>query len=173
MGLHRHTNCYDETLWEVDESGLSVFRSSQTAPKRPGGKQGPYRVGVIGSPSGRDFEFLRRHALDSKRFPSRARAVDALRLALAVEPRHAQPQTRWTRVGARTYHSRDGHWRARKVGRAGTRFTPLSREASEALERHNRGRESSGLGNISLLDPSLTLRASAFRADSLNQDLGL
>ena len=79
-------------------------------------------------------EYIERHELGGERFSSRARAVDAVRLALASEPlSRPRPSTTWQREAEGVHHSRNGRWRLER-GEAGIILSPLSREAREQVE---------------------------------------
>ena len=106
--------------WEVDGSGLMVWKSQW---------KGGWEIAETGhQTSASASEYLLRHALLNQRFPTRARAVDALRLALSEEPFQRQVQTRWTRVYQGVYNSQDGNWRLEK-GPKGRRGSTCSRAA--------------------------------------------
>ena len=79
-------------------------------------------------------EYIERHGLRGVCFSSRARAVDAVRLALSCEPlSRPRPSTTWQRESEGVHHSRNGRWRLER-GEAGSILSPLSREAREQVE---------------------------------------
>ena len=79
-------------------------------------------------------EYAARHALLETRFSSRARAVDAVRIALSCEPlSRPRPRTVWQREAEGVYHSNNGRWRLERSPSL-TRLIPLSREARGQVE---------------------------------------
>ena len=112
-------------MWEVDQSGLAVH-----------GRAGAWQVGpyVRTMGSHRELrEYLQRHGLE-RTFPTRARAVDALRLALSEEPlSRPRARTRWQRESEGSYRSRDRRWRLQREP-GGSLLTPLHPELKEAVE---------------------------------------
>lgn len=138
------------TVWEVDGSGLSV-RS------RPLGSW----IVVNSHP-----DYLRAHGLENLSFSTRARAVDAVRLALAVEPLSGDPLTRWKRVSEGRYLSRDGRWRLERRGLMGDQLfsvEPLSQGQKELLDFV--------CHSYLLRSERSTLRILAQRVDRLNRML--
>ena len=117
-----------------------------------------------------DNRYLERHGLTGARFPSRARAVDAVRLALQSEPRGSGPQTQWVKQREGEYLSRDGHWRLRRdsVYACLEPFSPACLTAFSAPGSIYRS-------HVRFSGPSgaRTLLECARRADYLNQQLGL
>ena len=157
-----------ETRWEVDGSGLEVYCSRELPSKRRGWSVSVLLLGTHLNVAARAY--LRRHSLAGTQYASRARAVDAVRLALASErpPAQARAQVSWRRSGENQYLSRDGHWRLER-SEEGDRLSPRSPEAREG---------------ISVLSPDLreifpllserdTLRAASVRAERLNGKIGL
>ena len=116
------------SCWEVDYSGLAV-----RGVRAGGWIVEPYLL-TMGSPSQLQA-YLCRHGLQDTRFASRARAVDALRLALLEEPlSRARPRVKWRRESEGVYLSSDGHWRLSR-GREEGQLSPLSPEAQQAVEQ--------------------------------------
>ena len=141
--------------WEVDYSGLAVYpvRTSQ-----------PSWEVLTSSPGG--WEYLLRHGLLLTHFSSRARAVDAVRLALQAEPRISHPETRWCRSDPGRLLSRDGHWRLTRMGRDRWALSPQSQPARRGVSHHARVER--------MLSPQrATLRMMAAQADQLSQMLAL
>ena len=121
--------------------------------------------------------YLRRHNLEEKLFSTRARAVDALRMALALEPlpvgavRESASSTAWKRIGEGEYLSRDGHWRMKRSASGGS-LTPQSCWAEEGCQQIRELIRGEWL--LSWLGRR-TLHQCAQRADRLNRiitDLG-
>ena len=124
-------------VWEVDRSGLLVQKMKN------GDWKMEFLVRATGSqPNLEGYskryqelkDYAKRHALAEACFPSRARAVDAVRMALADEPLDLRPLTRitWRQEEEGVYRSNNGHWRLKNVaGRS--LISPLSREASEQV----------------------------------------
>ena len=143
--------------WEVDHSELSV--------SRPFGKR-EWRVHALFQRLP-DAGYLERHALKGVSYPTRARAVDAVRLALAAEPRHSRTLTQWgNRSESGLYASSDGHWRLRRGERAYS-LLPRSSEARAALQQRPAGEAELSWS------ASFTLEQCAQRADRINFQLRL
>lgn len=149
------------SVWEVDGSRLKVTRQ----------QSGHWGVSFHWAEPA-DKQYLARHGLSQARFKTRARAVDAVRLALAAEPLRQEPIAGWKRAGYQTYHSRDGHWELRRE-RHRESMRPRSARAREALKRQ----EKLGAGALPLRElmscQGQTLRVMALRVDLFNQLLGL
>lgn len=149
-------------VWEVDESNLCVGKM---------GYSGEYEV-ISFEPRSypKLHQYMQRHGLLHTSFASRERAVDAVRIALAGEPLHNPPRTRWKRVSQGVHRSRDGHWEARAQEKErGWTLTPLS---ASALAEVAREQAQPGFPPLSLRGET-TLHATAFRADRLTRELGL
>ena len=159
MSLTRHYG--PEVRWQVDESGLLVWS--------PSGR-GEWEVDFADyRPDWQEYyAYLERHQLTPEKssFKSRARAVDAVRMALAREPLHAPAQTGWKRVSEGEYLSTDGRWRLlRSPGEC--QLIPRAPLVEERVARHP-------LIHVLLAWPhQLTLRLIAEHTDRLNQQLGL
>ena len=116
-------------MWEVDCSGLGVEKR----------EDGMWEV----NPHLRSWgsylrwrEYGGRHALYNTCFSARARAVDAVRLALREEPMTQPPiLTHWQRQGEGIHHSRNGRWRLER-GDGRSHLVPLSREARAQVEAY-------------------------------------
>ena len=110
-------------------------------------------------------DYLKRHALNEACFSSRARAVDAVRMALACEPlSRARAQTRWEREAEGLYRSSNGDWRLqREAGRG--RLSPLSREARAKVASYPE------LGRILARERAWTLECYAEWIDRIEQYL--
>lgn len=163
MGLQRELATGSYLIWEVDGSGLFLVRARE----RPGRYWLDPGPGQAGSTQREAAEYLERHALLDQHFPSRTRALDALRLALLRETRRVpSSRTRWQRTGENNYLSRDRHWRLERKGEH-MRLTPLSPAARVRLEADPELKEK-------LLTPSRgTLAACARHVDWLNEELDL
>ena len=98
------------------ESGIEVFRNAED------------RWQVTIGPGAQ--EYLVRHRLEEARFPTRARAVEAVRLALSAEPspRSRVVLIRWKKLGEEKFISRDGHWSLSRSEEADS-IRPLSPQA--------------------------------------------
>ena len=75
MSLHRKISRLGTSEWEVDESGIYVFR-------RHDQERHWFLSSSIKAEEGEEH-YLVRHGLLGRSFPTRARAVDAARMALA------------------------------------------------------------------------------------------
>ena len=113
--------------WEVDYSGLAVQRQ-----ETGDWKVRPYVRGTCSYAEISDY--IERHALREARFSSRARAVDAVRLALDCESlTRPRPRTVWQREGEGVYRSTNGRWRLDR-GETLNRLTLLSPAAQGLLD---------------------------------------
>ena len=141
--------------WEVDGSGLLVERA-------PGKKE--WRVGAGRAVNG--WDYLVRHGFYSRSFSSRARAVDALRLQLGLEPLPIQEiGVHWERQGEGVYHSSDGHWQLQQE-EGSSRLLPSSAQARELLVESELSRQLTQMKRQ-------TLRVCALRAELLSAHIGL
>ena len=149
-------------VWEVDGSGMVVCRS------RPEVWQVESYPGAVTPEHENHFrEYMHRHGLLDQTFSSRARAVDAIRLALREEPsRPLQIRTAWRKTGPGEYHSTDGHWRLTRTPKWDS-LDPVSQSAREAVEANPP--IGYGLSWVS----GHTLRASARVAEQISNQLGL
>lgn len=155
MALNRRSDLLRaRSEWEVDSSGLIVYRRRDRRWAISYFKRGQ-----------KEDQYLSRHGLQDVRFPTRARAVDAVRLALASEPtlRHV-PRTRWEREGEGRYRSRDGHWRLQR-NCWGEQLKALTPRAARALAVNPWAE-----GETRSF-PSLTLHLLAREADNLMERL--
>lgn len=141
--------------WEVDGSWLIVHRQARGA------------GWVLSGLEAEGFGYLERHRLEKVTFSSRARAVEALRLALAEEPLTHPILTRWKREGEGVYLSTDGHWQLTREGK-GARLSARSQQSREGLAVMRRQNSRSIEWLLEMLSPS-TLRLCAQRADRLNR----
>lgn len=140
-------------FWEVDGSGLLVYRARAQ------------QWILAQHPSNRDY--LSRHGLASAVFKTRARAVDAIRMALSRESRvQAPPRTRWVRQGEGEYLSRDGHWRLRRE-KLEERISPASERARTGMLREMEE------GDLTQPYGRATLLTCARYADRLSEMFGL
>lgn len=103
LGLN-HYPAGNKRFWEVDGSGLLVYREGRL----------PWRVKPSGYSRAAQAGYLERHPELKDEFSSRARAVDAVRLALEAEPFRLETRTRWEREAEGTYRSSCGGWRLRR-----------------------------------------------------------
>ena len=158
----------ERTRWEVDGSGLEVLLSPLGEPRH-------WMVGTLLSGqalNGDANQYLRRHKLWQAEFSSRARAVDAVRMALANEPFNP-PERRvlsWRRVGEGVYLSSDGHWRLEREKKV-DRLLPASGLARYELSSYPR-KWGEGVEKM-LVQKRDTLHAASLRAVHLNQQLDL
>ena len=159
MALTRR-NIKGEGWWEVDGSGIVVWRNSE----------GRWMVCQLEQDSGRGMiaasDYLRRHGLLNRIYPSRARAVDAVRMALSCSPLSRSILTRWRRSGGGTYLSTDGRWwliRSKGEGR----LIPNSQAVVEAFRRNPELKQRLNWQG------DHTLRMCAEYADNLAQFAGL
>ena len=156
--------------WEVDESGLAVRKDltgrwvihSITYPKKA------FVEGIV---------YLRRYGLERQSFTSRARAVDAVRLALAEEPVSRSYATKWKKIRDGTYLSTDGHWELQRAAN-GCRLRPSSQQAKEAQAQDLKKAQEELCKimerSFSIhLKGALTLRLCARYADRASEELGL
>lgn len=82
---------------------------------------------------GEKREYLERHGLWHAAFPTRARAVDVVRLALAQQPfPRPEPRTAWVKQAEGEYLSRDGHWLLQRTEPLIVLFSPVSKPARRA-----------------------------------------
>ena len=138
----------------MDESGLVVARVGRKT----------WTLARVHDLSLEEREYLDRHGLSHARFSSRARASEAVRLALRGEPRRAEPLTRWKRAGEGVYLSVDGHWQLQRRPGEGC-FLPTS----EWAETGARGLREQGNQWLLSWRVDYTLYLCAHRADRLNQ----
>ena len=157
MALAR-SNLRGISLWEVDESGLTVWKRREEWVIN-------FALGERVSPA-QMVAYLRRHGLRHAVFPTRARAVDALRLALLSEPLTQPVRTRWTRESEGVYRSQGGDWKLLLEERH-AHLIPLSARAVERVGR--RGARKEELRWVA----GFTLRAYAEMTDLINQKIGL
>ena len=158
MGLTRQDMAF-RTGWEVDHSGLVVSRL----------KGGVHWMVSELFPMPPEPGYLTRNRLEGRRFPTRARAVDAVRMALSKEPRHLPPITRWRKHDEGIYHSTDEHWRLSRSADFSYRLLPMSAQAQAALQY-----EPAQEVRLSWSSwRSHTLDQCAQRVDRLNLDLEL
>ena len=100
--------------WEVDGSGLLIEKVGQQ-----------WRV-LIRYVVDTEMNYLGKHQLQGQRFPSRARAVDAVRLALQVEPLSlGSVSVQWVKQEEGVYHSQDGRWQLTQET-SSSRIIPLN-----------------------------------------------
>lgn len=154
------------SFWEVDGSGLCILydRASsgrkywvESCPRLP-----PAKAALA-------QEYLSRHGLNKQLFSSRARVLDALRLALSSEPHtRARPQTQWRKQADGLYLSRDGHWQLQRTAHI-AELRPQSPAAEAGLREDP---HPPLLNSLCLFAPS-PLYMCALHADGLNQELGL
>ena len=112
-------------------------------------------------------DHLSRHGLQQVLYPSRARVVDAVRMALSVEPRQSEhARTVWKRVRPGEYHSRDGAWTLLREGTE-IRLIPRSPAAKEAVEGDPYPEA------LLRMDGPRTLKDCALLTDQINLRLGL
>ena len=161
MSLSRH---YDDhgVRWQVDGSNLLVCFN----PANRTWEVDFFDPTGTNSSSEEYLAYLERHSLCPVGFKSRARAVDAVRMALAGEPLLAPARTRWKRVGEGEYLSTDGRWQLlRSPGRA--QLVPRTALAEKVVESKPRFLPLLGWSH------RLTLHLIALHTDWLNQELGL
>ena len=129
MALTRRGVALDGTpIWEVDYSGLLLTRD-------PAGDQWRVRIHAQSPACFSELSsYLQRHALEERVFSSRARALDAVRLALGAEPlTRARAQTVWQRESEGVYRSKNARWRLERRAKLGV-LTPLLPGMMERLE---------------------------------------
>ena len=158
MALTRRDTAF-RTEWEVDHSGLAVYRLK-------GGSRWLVKALFFQKPEG---GYLTRNGLEGRRFATRAHAVDAIRITLASDPRHSPPLTRWRKQAEGIYHSTDGHWKLSRTAGFQYRLTPRSKQAERALEHDPSQRVQLGWSSST----PHTLNQCAERVDLLNRDLWL
>lgn len=158
MSLTRRDAAF-RSEWEVDHSELAVSRLK-------GGSH--WQIKAL-FPQVPETGYLARHGLEGKRFSTRARAVDAVRMALATDHRCVPPSTRWRKQEEGIYHSRDGHWRLSRSGGFFYQLSPRSEQASIALERNPAQRDQLRWSSAT----PHTLDQCAQRVDRLNLTLWL
>ena len=156
------TRCYpnQESWWEVDRSRIAVYRVSrdywEVIPLRG------HQPGEADS-----FDYCQRHALLEARYSSRARAVDAVRLALSCESRQPeQASTAWERVSPGEYRSRDGAWILLRKGEE-IRLIARSPQAKKAVDKDPYPEALLSMGG------PRTLADCALLTDVINSRLGL
>lgn len=122
-------------VWEVDRCNRQLAYHSGLLVQQ--GEGGGWEIKLYLRPVGFHrawVEYAARHALLETRFSSRARAVDAIRIALACEPlSRPRPRTTWQRESEGVYRSRNRRWRLERTPSL-TRLIPFSREAGGQVE---------------------------------------
>ena len=156
MGLTRCCGPSGQTGWEVDGSGLTVFRVLAEKYWRIGFRRNLGQQVMLAQ------SYLNSEGLSRVRTSTRAAAVDAVRLTLAKRAFIAPVTTRWVRQEDGGYLSHDGNWRLVRAGMCDA-LQPASEKTKKAVESYP------GECARLLIGERLTLRAGAIRADQLNR----